>query len=188
MARTGMASLILELRGLTDAEAGQTIVDGIPYWSDDQLQDILDNNSSAIDDVLLVRVPVKVNGTLVYTRYDFPTAISRWIDTEFDVVDIQGVVVSTDDYTYNAAYRRIEFDVDTGGISYYLRGREFNMSASAGEVWLKKAGHRAALVEWKAGAQSIKEDQEWQHCMKMYQQVSSQGGIKNVRLRRVDYL
>jgi len=53
-ARTGMNDLITELRGMTNAGSADTTIAGTAYWSDNQLQAILDRNRFDQDRLQLV--------------------------------------------------------------------------------------------------------------------------------------
>ena len=46
--RTTMAELITDLRALTDASTSDYTAGGVTFWSDQQLQDILDGRRTAV--------------------------------------------------------------------------------------------------------------------------------------------
>lgn len=192
MARDGMAVIISELRRITNTAEGDTIVNGVAYWTDDQLQDVLDQNGKDVLDVVLTPMSMMESGTLVYRRYYLPEKQLEWYEgTEsagaFTVVDAQGNTVDPSLYTLNRARRLIEFTSTTGGTTYYLRARVYDVTLAASQVWFEKAGHRAALIEWKLGLSQLKEDQEYQHCLDMSKHYASKHGFKSIPMRRAGY-
>jgi hypothetical protein len=186
-----MALIIAQLRTMTDAEESEVTVNDVAYWTDVQLQEILDHSSTDVLDVDLTSVPFRESGTITYKRYYIPDTVpSQWLerDAALEVVDVLGNLISSSNYTYYPGRRLIEFTADTGGTSYRLRGLMFNMNAAASEVWKQKAAHRAELVEWKAGPHAVREDDMYQHCLQMAQFYSTKAsGMSLTRLRRVDY-
>ena len=187
MARATMADLIQELRALTDTAENQVVIGGTSYWTDDQLQDILDRHKSFVVDVALVPAPGYVSGTRVTTDYYIPVDIqSRYMETDLTVVDSLGNTPEIG-YTADLPGQRIVFDSDTDGTAYYLRGTVYGMRACAAEVWQQKAAQRAALINWKAGGQTLNEDQEYQHCVEMYKLYGGFVALKTARLTKVGY-
>lgn len=190
-ARAGMVALIAELRSMTDTASAETTVNGTAYWTDDQLQDILDEIGSDVVDDRLIPAPLYYNGVYEYRRYYLRQGLPLWFEGAatsgaFEVVDSLGVAPAFV-YTFNSKRRLIEFAENTLGKDYFLRARAFNLYAAAAEVWLQKASHRTALVDFKAGNNQIYEDQEWQHCMKMHSFYKRKTGFRAVPMRRVDY-
>lgn len=190
MARAGMSALIKTLRLNASAGENSDNVNGVQYWTDDQLQDILDQFSSDLLDTELIPYPVNENGATVYKVYYLPSTTSRFIEgadtaSAFTLVDTLGNTVTG--YTFDASRGRFEFATPTGGRTYRLRARQFDMNQATAEVWFRKAGLRAELIDWKAGTYNLKEDQIWQHCMAMYQKWAGKNTFNRVRLDRVDY-
>lgn len=189
-ARAGMASLILELRGFTDTKVDDVEVNGVAYWTDEQLQDVLDLYRKDVVDVGLVSVPMMVNGVTEWKRYYIPFSVGHYLETAdtpgaFSIVDSTG----TDAPAYTVDYRAltVTFTASTDGRQYMLRGRVYDIRAAASHVWFMKAGHRAELIEWKAGGHTLSEDKEYQHCLDMYRLYSSFRGIGVTRLVRRGY-
>lgn len=196
--RSGMESFILELRRMTDASANEVSVNGVQYWTDDQLQSILDAYRHDVLDLALIPASQREAGSDVVYRYYIPNEVGSWIEndpTVLSVVTDDGDTAPT--YTYDSTNRYFLFAADTGGATMLLRCRFYDMRLAAARVWFEKAGHRIQLVNWKAGGQSLAEDQEYQHCMEMFKLFSGGDGIKSVlpgtgvggtrRLRKVGY-
>lgn len=187
-ARPGMTTLIQRLRSLTDAAEGQTEVNGVSYWTDDQLQDILDLYRRDVLDVALEPVSLYEAGTLVTKRFYLPNMVGRFIEddpTVLQVVDTLGNEVSG--YTADFAGRLFLFESDQrANPNLFVRCRTFDIEAAAAHVWLEKAGHRASLIDWRAGGQTLSEDQEYQHCMDQYKHYSG-NRIQATRLTHTGY-
>lgn len=196
--RNGMVNHILELRRMTDASATEVKINNVQYWTDDQLQSILDVYRHDVLDLSLLPASQREAGTDVTYRYYIPDEVGAWIEndaTVFSVVDENGVAQT--DYTYDGINRYILFSANTSGATRLLRCRFFDMRLAAARVWFEKAGHRVALIDWKAGGQNLNEDQEYQHCMAMFVAYSGSGGVKSImpttgvgsskRLRKVGY-
>lgn len=195
--RTGMINLIQELRSLTDSVLNETEVNGVSYWTDEQLQDILDDNSESVLDTPLTARPAYYNGVYEYKRFYIPY---RWIEepitdetlllTEsntFFIVDSYGVEVSPLSYVYNKRQNYIEFTSGQTVLSFFLRANVIDLYRSASQVWQQKASHRYQLVKYKAGQHQIDEDSEYKHCLERATYYSKRGGFKAVRMARVDY-
>lgn len=196
--RTSMAEHILSLRRMTDASAAEVTVNGVQYWTDQQLQDILDTYRTDVLDLAMIPAVQKSAGSDVYFRYYFPDSVGSQIEydpTLFSIVDEDGNPAPT--YSYNPGDRYILFSANTNGVTYLFRGRFFNLRTSAARVWFDKAGLRTQLIDWKAGGQNLNEDQEYQHCMQMFELYSGTDGVDAIlpgsgtrgsrRLRKVGY-
>lgn len=185
--RSGMTHLVLELRGLTDTEEGQTSINGVTYWTDQHLQEILDQFGRDINTVQLNANPEQVDGTTTWTKYYFPDALGTKIETGNGLQIVNSTGYTQEDYTIDLSARRVTFDEDTNGVEYYMRGRVYDMNGAASKVWLMKAGHRSQLINWKAGSHTLAEDQEYQHCLDMWKHYGSVEGLKNTRLMKEGY-
>jgi len=193
-----MTQHILELRRMTDASATEVKVNNVQYWTDDQLQGILDAYRHDVLDLPLLPASQREAGNDVTYRYYIPDEVGTWIENDplyLSVVDENGNAVSG--YTYDSINRYMLFTTNTSGATRLLRCRFFDMRLAAARVWFEKAGHRVALINWKAGGQNLNEDQEYQHCMAMFQAYSGNDGVKSIlpntgkqgarRLKKVGY-
>lgn len=194
--RPSLAAIILELRALTDANIGETVVNGITFWDDDQLQLILDQYRIDVLDQELHPAAQRVAGTTGYLRYYFPADIGFFVEEGFSITDADGYPLTG--WTYVPGTRHILFDTDHGGDTVLMTGSAFNLRLAAAKVWLMKAGHRTALIDWKAGGQTLSEDQEYQHCMAKFNEYAGSSGIGavvpglpastgSIRLKRTGY-
>lgn len=197
--RVGMAALISELRSMTDTV--DNVNDVGNHFTDQELQDILDRTTQEHVRILLRPVP-KVNAGNTLTYYDY-----RWVDTigrdierpdqsnypngNFVVYDSQGNFIfygeGTEYFTVDWAVPKIVFGKDRGGHHFYLTCRSFNLNTAAADVWLKKAGRRIELVQWKTDNHTLHEDDEYNHCMAQYEIFASKKGSSRIsRFVRAD--
>lgn len=185
-----MERIIKEVRAHTDTRENEVEVNGVSYWTDDQIQDVLDTFRTDARGLQLVRFSEYENGTNVYKRYYFPDKLGKWIERAdtpdaFSIVDGVGVLAPSHTVDYDG--RLVIFSDTTLGRDYFVRARVFDLRAAIAEVWLKKADHRAELINWRAGGQNLQEDDEYKHCMDQYRLYSGLLGIQSVRLTRIGY-
>ena len=167
MARTTMAYLIEELRGMGNAGTADFTVGTVSYWSDDQLQNLLDRNRLEVYREQLQMVPRHVGGgTTEYyehlSRYELFEETSGGTSI-FYIEDSAGVDQGT--ALWEADYRvgKVTFLADTAGSAYYLTGRVFDMNGAAADVWRKKAVQVAASssgFDWSTDNMSMKRSQQ----------------------------
>lgn len=181
--RDSMAPLIAELRVLTDTvDTSDNAQIDFGVWSDDYLQSVMDINArTELVDVALI--PVRdIEGS--YTRYTIPVARNTWVEDGAVVVD--GLGDAAIGYTLDLNTRTVTFEEDTAGKSYYIRGTAFNLYEAAAEVWFRKAGLRASMISVKAGDHTLREDQEYAHCMERYRFFRG-ARVTHIRLRKNEY-
>jgi hypothetical protein len=176
---------------MTDTSETEVQINGVQYWTDDQLQDILDQHRDEVIDEALLPVGYMEAGSKVYKKYFIPHTVGKYVETVdsgadvFSIVDTLGVAAPT--YTVDFNAQLVTFAATTDGHSYFLRCRRYDVRASAAQVWLDKAAHRYQLIKWKAGAHTLDEDIEYQHCLQMHQKYGAFSGVGVTRLRRIDY-
>lgn len=162
-ARSGMANLITRLRGMTATGASDYTVGGILFWSDDQLQDILDRNRMDVrDEILSSHYVLGTAGaaqwydyTSRYHSFETTTGGTAVFYLSFDT----GVRVGTALYSFDYDSGRVTFASDTAGSAIYLNGRAYDLNAAAAEVWTMKANHVADRFDFSADGASFKASQ-----------------------------
>ena len=163
-----MALVIARLRRLTDAATDDEF-NGVTFWTDDQLQTTLDENSFPVVDLELTPSTMLVNGVadwrtqFFYKRtldaYDYErnaqvveTSTGTPIDDDFFTLDWSRMtVVLTDDVTSN--------------VSYSLRLTLYDMWNAAARIWYEKAEQRTSYISSKANAHKLEMQQERDHCV-----------------------
>jgi len=144
MTRTGMASLILELRSLGQAGISEFVLDTTTYWSDAQLQSMLD-----VWQTRNYKVPLEY---ITNSGVDYRLPIARieraGTDSGFAVLDSAGVVVSPTLYAVNYDARVVTFTTAQNGAYYSLNYRSYTVSNAVADVWGIKASYYADSVTW----------------------------------------
>jgi hypothetical protein len=163
--RTGMTELVAEVRRKTDTTDDDVTIGGVTYWTDDQLQAIIDQHGMDMLDLRLLPYPLAVDNVTTWTKYYIPSQYGLWWESDFQVVTSTGALVPSTDYTYSRYKNLVEFDTDTAGVMYFLRGTVYDLNLAIAQVWQEKADMRTRLVDWRAGQHAVKEDQEYQHCV-----------------------
>lgn len=197
MARSGMAALITELRGLVEAGTADYSIIGSAgttnYWADDQLQDVLDVHRRDIIFEQLQLFPYQVaGGSLSWT--DYRSSYGYFEQTTggtaiFYVQDSTGANIGTANYTPD--YRRgvLTFGSDQRGTVYYLTGRSYDLNASAADVWRRKAAHVAPTsFDFSTDNHSISRSKVYDHCIAMAEMFEgkSADAISSVPIFRSD--
>jgi len=157
-ARSGMSSLVSYLRQYGQA-ATDDVFYGVTYWTDDQLQSILDGQAMYGKVRLLPRdIDIKIFALDLPRHY--------WVEADtFTVYDSDDTVVATS-ATLNEEQRLLTF---TSALEedeyYYIQGTFYNMIVALAELWGQKAEQRSQFVDFKAGNNRMYMNQEWQHCV-----------------------
>lgn len=188
MARAGMANLITELRRRTMAGTADVTLGTVTYWSDNQLQDVLDTYRETLRQITLSAIPTRVGTSYSYTEYPIPSQL-EWVeenatDSGWQLVDSAGG--SAPSYTVNYKAHMITFAADTANLNYYLDCRAYDLNQAAGDVWESKASFVAGNVDWKSDNHDIKASQEYAHCMKQAQTWRGKSGLLVAKMVRTD--
>ena len=194
MARSGMTELIQEARRLSNVGTADYTSGTVTYFTDDQLQDILDRHRTQRRQILLNAQAEYANGAYTYTEYPLPFDL-EWMErgtatgSGWAVRDVAGSAATS--YTVNYAARVITFAADTENATYYLDVRTFELNTSVAEIWEMKAGFVYDSVDWASDNHNIKAEQEYKHCLEMAQQYRTKrsavnGGMRVSRMVRTD--
>lgn len=188
-ARTGMANLIRRLRGLTHAGTADYSVAGTDWWTDDQLQEVLDANRQDYYRVPLREVESYNAGVL--GSYDYYIGYGNLEEATggsavWDVEDGSGNSVGTANYTPNYINGVLRFSTDASGTSYYWSGRVYDLNTCAAQVWREKAAWRANFINFSADDQSFSQAQWFAHCQEMAGLYEAASGMSSAQLYRSD--
>ena len=193
MARSGMSSLITELRGLTEAGATDYTVTSSTYWSDDHLQDILDLHRHDIIFEQLSMYPVQIaGGSISYQDYrsgfGFLEATTGGTSILY-LQDSTGATIGTANYTPDYRRGQFQFSANQSGSVYYLTGRSYDLNAAAADVWRRKAAHVAPTsFDFSTDNHSISRSQVYKHSLEMadYFEGKSSNSVTTVQSFRGD--
>ena len=172
MARTGMSNLLTELRSLCEAGTADYSITSSTFWSDDQLQDVMDLHRKDLRFAPLNPYPDQIQGgSLLYLEYrsqhDFFEATSGGSSILY-LQDGAGATLGT--ALWNADYRRgvFTFVNTTKGTAIYLTGRSYDINAAAADVWRRKAAHYApSSFDFSTDNHSISRGQVYDHAVDM---------------------
>jgi hypothetical protein len=159
-ARTGMSELIEVLRGMGNAGTADSTVGTVTYWSDEQLQRILDANRLNV-----YQEPIYPAESFQGTSYEYQSQWDNYEQTTggtaiFYLEDGTGAKVSSSAYSVDYLNGHITFTADTAGALYYLTGRSYDLNAAAAEVWRQKASQSAvSQFDWSTDNMSVKRSQ-----------------------------
>lgn len=168
MARTSMQELIDRLRKQAQARRDDEF-GGMVYWSDDQLQDVLDQFRLG-PPIRIELIPSEYLTDGSETWWDQRCEFRRHWDYERDfiVVDEDGTTVSSSYYTVEqyGPQLRVVLDPDNTSSSktYSVQVVLYDLIDATAEVWSQKASMRETLVEERTGAHNSKMNQEREFC------------------------
>ena len=190
-ARQGMADIIRRLRGLAQAGAVDYQVAGIPFWSDAQLQEVLDDNRVDFIEQELRPIPKTVSSTYVYTRYDAPYGnLETYASGSaiFTLITSDGTQAGTANYSVDYTKGIVTFTADQGGTAWFLSGRSYDLNAAAAEVWEQKAGYYQMSFDVKTDGHDLKRSQLFEQAMNRADFYRSKAGASTIDILRGDEL
>ena len=190
MARTGMQTLIDTVRGYANAAPDEWEVSTdnslIEYWSDEEIQRVLDRHKREYIHALMDAQPTYESGSTVFKQYLLGATNVESGTAVFKIEDTAGTVTGyTVDYTRGIA----TFLTDQSGKAFYWSGFAYDLDAAAADIWRMKASHVAGLVDFSTDGHSIKRSQQAQQYLSManyFQQRSASEGVQTVRIVRDD--
>ncbi len=189
-ARTGMANLILQLRNMTSSGTADYTVDGVDYWTEDQLEDVLDRHRTNLHRVPLVVQDDNVGGSVVYHDYfvghnnleEESSGTAAW-----QLENSAGSVSGTANWTANYDVGHIRFTNNQKGTAYYLTARTFDLNKSAVEVWRAKAASVHSYFDYATDGQRLTRSQWFEHCISMADYYKREIGLEAVTLDMADW-
>ena len=190
MARTGMQTLIDTVRGYANAAPDEwevsTDTSLVTYWSDDEVQRVLDRHKSEYIHALMSVEPTYSAGSIVYLQYHTGVRNIESGTAVFKIEDVDGTVSG---YTMDYARGVATFATDQAGKVYWWSGFAYDLDAAAADIWRMKAAHVAGLVDFSTDGHSVKRSQQAQQYLAManyYQQRSASEGITTAKIVRDD--
>lgn len=163
MARSGMGNLIDRLRGLANAGTAQYTVGTLSYWSNDDLQDVLDRHHTwVVEEPLTWRVQ-NIGGTGQYfTAYqgyrNFEEAESG--TTRWQIRTTDGTAEGTANYTADYVTGRVTWSANQGGTAYMIAaGYSYDLYAAAVDVIEHKLAYIDLWYDFGADNQSFSRSQ-----------------------------
>ncbi len=185
-----MATLITELRGMTGVGTADTTIAGTTWYTDDQLEDILDRHRETCYDVRMIAQPVTIAGTALYKDYVIP-GNGHWFeedaaDSVWQVKTSTGGTASIPTHTVNYQDGRVTFTADQGGTVYLVDYRHYNLNLAAADVWEQRATNVAHEIDWSSDNHRIMSGKKKEHFMSMAQEYRAKAGPSTRKLVRID--
>jgi hypothetical protein len=184
-----MTHLIARLRAMTETAAADYSVDGLSYWSDDQLQDVLDARVERIDLRLVYPTPERISGLIEWRDYPVGERDLEEPDSGlpyWSLTDSAGAEVAPGLYALDALAGVVRFAADQHGALYFVRARAYPLARAAADVWRMKMAHAASLYDFRAEDQQFSRAQWFDHCRQMAEMYAGQAGPSFVPIRRED--
>ena len=188
--RAGMTALINQVRAMADAGGAEwTLNTGTQdrvFWSDDEIQAVLDRHKTQY-------VHSQLEGVLSYEGGHGVYKLFRLGDTDiesgtgFALTDVNGAAVSgfVVDYTRGI----VTFSADQIGRVLYWDGFSYDLNGAAAEIWREKASHAAQLVDWSSDNHSVKKSQlsaAYLHMAETFGARSKVEGVRTIKIVRDD--
>lgn len=184
-----MATLIRHLRAACSVGTADYSINGVAYWTDDQLQTQLDRVRNSYIGVPLEPMPIYDDGETKYFDYAIPVEIERYFEesgvgSNWAVKDSTGADAPSNTPNYDAGI--ITFAANTGGTAFYLDLRSYNLNRAAAQVWTWKAANRANRINWESDNHKMSAAQEYEHCMEQAKLYRKMAGVQTSTFDRVD--
>jgi hypothetical protein len=148
---------------------GQTefTVGDMTFWDNDQVQRVLDRHRFDFVREELLKVEKYIGGGSV-ENYEYRSKHS-WLESTdggsavFVVEDSLGADIGT--ALWSADYKRgvITFAADTGGTTYYLTGRRYDINAAAADVARQTANYYAKSIDLSTDGHRLNRSQLREH-------------------------
>jgi len=185
-ARSGMGDIISQLRAMCGAGVNDYVIAGNPYWSDAQLQTILDKHRFDGYSQEILPVMEMSTGVLSTTRYYIGNHNIESGTGVFWIADSVGNTVSTASYSVDYNLGLVTFTANTAGLAYFATYHSFDINSAASEVWRQKASHYADQVTFKAGNQSVNLSDKLAQALQMASYYAMQSGARSISFERSD--
>jgi hypothetical protein len=186
-----MTNVLADFRGMIAAGTADYTVNGQTYWTDDQLQVILDHYRTEVVDEQLYCAPDMANGggSATFNRYysaygNFETTTGG--TAVFIIRDNYYNVAGTATYTPDYRLGRVTFAANTLGIAYYLTGMSYNLNRAAAEVWRTKAAHFTGSYDISTDNHNLKRSQLMAQAAQMASFYAQQDGPRVISVERGD--
>ena len=189
-ARTGMTDIIQAVRDFAVAGTADYTLNATGYWSDEQIQTVLDRNKlSVVREKLEPTLAYNSGGTVEYLEYR--SAYGNYEETTggttiFEIESAAGTTVGTANWTMDYAGGILTFDEDTSGSAYFINGSSYDIHMAASEIWRMKAGHHSGAVDFSTDNMTVKRSQMIQNDRDMAVYYAGMGRIKTIQTERGD--
>jgi hypothetical protein len=188
-ARSGMIDLVAELRAFTNAGINDYTIADVPFWSDKQLQDVLDHHKLEIRQEPLSYTQNWVGtgaGSSVFKEASMGYGNLEQGTANFIIYDSNGSALPGTMYSADYTRGEITFVSDQMGSARFITAYSYDLNASAADVWRRKMSFYATAYDIATDGNSMKRSQLIQQCKLMADYYSSQQEINSAFIGRSD--
>lgn len=192
MSRGGMATIITRVRELCELGTADYSVAGATYWTDDQVQSVLDQERTYLAGVALLPKGRPLDSDTEYKRYELPldncegtaegTAIFELVLSDGSDIPYDG----TPPWTFDENDMAFVFGQDTEGTAYYWTGFTYNVNEACRMIWARKASHYFTAINFAADGARFDRKALHAHCLKMAEFFGDEQGMKVSEFQRSD--
>lgn len=192
MARTGMTDLIGQIRVFCNLGTNDYTLGTSTFWSDDNVQTVLDRHKVTVIEDELLEVPNTISGGSIEYKI-FHSRFGNFEQTTggtaiFTIEDSAGTIIGTSNYTVDYANGIVTFGSNQAGSSRYLTGYSYDIYNTAADVWRMKAGAYGESVNFKTDNMSVNRGDLIKNALSMASQYSMMGNSKVIDMIRDDSL
>lgn len=146
--RDGMTDLLQQLRAAADVGTADYTAGTVSYWSDEQLQAVMDRHRINIYQEELTQYPtIEAGGVYSWNEYRASMGNLESGTAVFLLQQLNGGTAPDYEADYNTGV--ITFDENTWGTAYMLTARSYDVNAAAAEVWRNKAANAAKYFDFQ---------------------------------------
>lgn len=193
MARSGMSTLIEQVRGLTNAGTADYTEGTSNYWDADQIQVVLDRHRHDHWAVpLSPQLSYTAAGAVQYL--DYPLPMTHLEETTggtavFILATGSNVPIGTASYTADYTNGYVTFTSDQAGSAVMITCREYDLYGAVAEIWRMKSSQFVEQFDFSTDNTSVKLSQKMQQAEMMaqtFEKKSKWGGVTVGKLVRGD--
>lgn len=168
MARAGVTYIINEVRRLSTAGTNEFTAGTVAYYSDNEIQRILDSRRGRLSREEMVFEPeldYSGTGSAIYTRarvgYGWLEDVSSGGSADYFVItDSQGSVIGTSNYTLYPEDGYIVFNSNQRGSSRYVSGWSHNPYVAALDVLTSWQTQLSMQPDWETDNMRVRRSQK----------------------------
>lgn len=180
-----MAGLIAEIRQLCIADIDSYSVGVTYYWSDEQIQYVLDRHVVRFNHVMIAPETQYSGSNAVYYRY--VTGVTKWEGgTAVYLQDASGGTVSSAGYTFDDNSGVFTFTANQSNAIYYVTGYAYDVNRTAAEIWRIKAAHASVAYDVSTDNHNLRRSQLVTQALQMAQMYENMGGMGRITIVRDD--
>jgi hypothetical protein len=185
--RAGMQTLVDTVRGMTDTNPNDYTIAGVRYWTDAQLQTVLDRHKVEFYRESAVSVDTYENSNAAVRKIYWLPYQNLETGTAFELETDTGTTAGTASYTLDAQAGKITFSTDQGGIAYVASGAAYDINLAAADIWRVKAANASKLYSFATDNHRIDRGSYFKNCIEMAKYYEAAAGPQTIDLDRSDY-